>query len=173
MEIAERDPILNEVEKQINWLSDNIIYQTQSRLADDVLKKSLSYLLFISTCIYASSLTLEQYQLVEAAIKTYKRYYLKPMNLLMTSVLSFVENSCARGIALRTYEESNRRVPRETLEEIMDFPADFSAEVRKAADEIFETEKDVYVLGKLLKERDAVWCLRHSRLRLLLQDRER
>lgn len=167
---------LNEVEKQIAWLYDNLIGDGSVHVTEGVLKRSLSYMLFISTCKYAPSLTFEQYRMISAAIKAYKRYYLKPMNLLMTSLFSFAEFFCVRGMKLRTYEESNRRVPREELDEIMDSPLDWGStkervEIRKAADEIFETEKDVHVLKKLLRERDAVWCLRHSRLRLLLQDK--
>lgn len=170
MNIVKRDPILAEVERQIGWLYDNLVSVTP--VCSSVLKRSLSYLLFISTCKYASSLTLEQYRCISAARSRYKAVYLKPMNLLMASVLSFVENFCEVGIARRSYEANNQSVPRETLEEIIDFPSDFGAEIQKAADEIFETEKDVYVLKRLLRERDAILRLRHSRLQLLLQNRE-
>lgn len=167
MEITKRDHILEEVEKAISWLYNNVTGQVN----ENTLKKAISSMLFISTSMYSYRLSMEQYKVVLMCVGSYKKYSVRPLTVYMQSFLGFVEMMCKTGISTRTREKATETIPKDTLLGIVGSPSDFGAEIHRAANEIYDAGDEVSVLRKLLREREAIYHLRHSRLKILLQKR--
>lgn len=167
-EIAKRNVIHEEVERSISWLYNNIT----GHPGEKTLKKVMLNVLFISTSELAGRLSIEQYKIILMSAHFYKDYVGGNLSLYVHSFLDFVERLCRQGLTSRINERTNLSVPRDVLNEIIDFRSSFSAEIQHGADEIFEAEKDVFVLNRLLRERKAILHLRHNHLRVLLQKKE-
>lgn len=171
MKIVKAHKTYEKVMRSINWLSDRItIYATEATL-----KKVILHVLFITTSKYINHLTVEQYEILIASVDFCRTWghkeWPEESNMYTESLLDFAETVSKRGLADRLRAEANTEVSGQTLEEIRESPSEFGPKILRAADDIVETDKEVFVLKKLLRERKAVLKIHHSKLRLMLVKR--